>query len=235
VDLNEDGQGDILSGSYSRRGHEDGMAGVFQVLYGSADGKFAAAAELNGVDGKPLVIPADNDTEIPKKICTRPTAVDWDGDGDLDLVVGNFEGTFCVFSGEGKGKFDPVPKFLDANDGEALKVPGAHSDPALVDWDGDGDLDILSGSSEGGVHWAENLGEGSVAAFKTIIEAGSGDAWGEAVKLSALKGAASSTRVFAADVDGDGKLDLLVGDQVTVETAAGGSETTGFVWFYRQK
>ena len=31
-----------------------------------------------------------------------------------------------------------------------------HSDPFVIDWDGDGDLDLLSGSSNGGVYWAEN-------------------------------------------------------------------------------
>jgi hypothetical protein len=37
-----------------------------------------------------------------------------------------------------------------------LKIEGHHSDPFVVDWDGHGDLDLLSGSSEGGVQWAEN-------------------------------------------------------------------------------
>ena len=39
---------------------------------------------------------------------------------------------------------------------QPLKVEGHHGDPFVIDWDGDGDLDILSGSSEGGVQWAEN-------------------------------------------------------------------------------
>ena len=42
---------------------------------------------------------------MTENICTRPFAVDWDGDGHLDLVVGNFAGTFYWFKGEGKGKF----------------------------------------------------------------------------------------------------------------------------------
>jgi hypothetical protein len=71
--------------------------------------------------------------------------VDWDGDGNLDLVVGNFAGSFYVFSGEGKGKFQPKPKMIMTGE-SPLKVPGVHSDPFVIDWDNDGDLDLLSGS-----------------------------------------------------------------------------------------
>jgi len=53
VDLDGDGNRDILSGSYSRMGED--MAGLFQVLWGQRGGKFKKAAELNGTDGKPLV------------------------------------------------------------------------------------------------------------------------------------------------------------------------------------
>ena len=113
MDLNEDGHGDILSGSYSRMSQD--MAGLFQVLYGKAGGGFAKTEALEGTDGKPLIIPIKDRSEQTLNICTRPTAVDWDDDGDLDLVVGNFKGTFYVFSGEGKGQFDPVPERLDTS------------------------------------------------------------------------------------------------------------------------
>ena len=40
-----------------------------------------------------------------------------------------------------------------------------HSDPCLFDWDHDGDLDIVSGSNEGGVSVALNEGDASQADF----------------------------------------------------------------------
>ena len=85
------------------------MAGLFQVLWGQKDGSFKREQPLNGTDDQPLVIPAGKD-DVTDAICTRPTATDWDGDGDLDLVVGNFKGTFFVFTGEGKGAFQPPPQ-----------------------------------------------------------------------------------------------------------------------------
>src|SRR5947209_1257813 len=83
------------------------MAGLFQVLYGDADGTFRKAEVLKGTVGERLIIPANGEAQLTEKICTRPFAVDWDGDGHPDLVVGNFAGTFYWFKGEGKGTFRP--------------------------------------------------------------------------------------------------------------------------------
>jgi hypothetical protein len=222
VDLDGDGHRDILSGSYSRM--EQPMAGLFQVLHGKADGTFRQAEVLKGTDGKPLILPAtkENWTE---NICTRPFAVDWDGDGQLDLVVGNFNGTFYWFKGEGKGKFRPKAEIIKSGN-EPLKIHGHHSDPFVIDWDGDGALDLLSGSSDGGVQWAKNrAGKGKppdLAPFEWLIKPGRNVAYGELVKEEELTGPTTSTRIWVADVNGDGKLDLLVGDSVTLLSAAKG-------------
>jgi hypothetical protein len=228
VDLNGDDQIDILSGSYSRMGQP--MAGLFQVLWGQPDGSFKEAEPLADPEGEPLVIPAGADAQQQggvslETICTRPTAVDWDGDGDLDLVVGNFGGTFYVFAGEGKGSFLPEPTQL-TTDGQPLAIAGHHSDPFLVDWDGDGDLDLLSGSSQGGVQWAENVAASGnppeLTSFEPLIPAGSGIDYGQLLEEKDLTGPTSSTRIWVDDVNGDGKLDVLVGDSVTLTSPAKG-------------
>jgi hypothetical protein len=196
VDLDGDGQRDILSGSYSRTDPQ-GMAGLFQVLWGQPDGTFKKAVALGGTDGKPLIIPVERENWI-KNICTRPFAVDWDGDGHLDLVVGNFPGTFYLFKGQGNGKFLPKPEEMKSGD-EPLKIAGHHSDPFVVDWDGDGDLDVLSGSSEGGVQWAENrAGPGKppqLEVFRPLIKPGPPIEYGQILREEELKEPLRCTRV----------------------------------------
>ena len=231
MDINGDGNRDILSGSYSRM--EQAMAGLFQVLYGNGDRTFRKAEVLNGTDGQPLIIPISGQEQQTENICTRPFAVDWDNDGKLDLVVGNFTGTFYWFKGQGEGKFNPKPEIINAG-GQPLKIEGAHSDPFAVDWDRDGDLDLLSGSSNGGVQLAENkAGKGKLPElrpFQWLIKPGSVQ-YGQTLSEEQVKGPTTSTRVWADDVNGDGKLDLLVGDSITlVSPAQGLSEET-----YKQK
>jgi hypothetical protein len=228
VDLDGDGHTDILSGSYSRQ--EKSMAGTFHVLYGTKDGTFKKAVELKGTDGEPLIIPADDEERMTDKICTRPFATDWDGDGHLDLVVGNFAGTFFWFKGEGKGKFAPKPEQIKGGD-KPLKITGVHSDPFVVDWDGDGDLDLVSGSSDGAVYWADNTaGKGKVPTLKPfqVLVAPAEDEWGKTgatfkpLRETDIKRPTYGVRVWVADINGDGKLDLLVGDSTTLVTPAKG-------------
>ena len=82
------------------------MAGLFHVLYGKGDGTFRRAEVLKGTDGEPLIIPL-NGRQMTENICTRPFAVDWDGDGHRS-GRGNFSGTFYWFKGQGK-VFPPSP------------------------------------------------------------------------------------------------------------------------------
>lgn len=224
MDIDGDGLEDILSGSYSRM--EGKMAGLFQVMYGKSDGTFMKARALKGSDGEPLIIPTKGEEEITENICTRPFAVDWDGDGKLDLIVGNFAGSFYSFKGEGNGKFHPKPEKISDSAGQPLKISGHHGDPFVIDFDGDGDLDILSGSTEGGVQWAENIAAKGqppkLKAFQSLIPAAKGLKYGDPLKEEDLKGPTTATRIWVADVDGDGKLDIIVGDNTTLISPAKG-------------
>ena len=223
MDLDGDGYLDILSGTYSR--FEDSMAGLFYVLRGQAGGTFKKAAVLNGTDDEPLIIPIESEKSQTENICTRPFAIDWDADGDLDLVVGNFAGTFYVFTGEGDGKFLPKPEQIMAGN-DPLRIEGAHSDPFVIDWDADGDLDLLSGSSNGGVQWAENQAGPAKSPqfkrFRTLIKPKPQRGYGSLLSEADLTGPVNSSRVWVDDVDSDGKRDLLVGDCVTLISPAEG-------------
>ena len=230
MDLNGDGTIDVLSGSYSRKSED--MAGLFQVLFGRKGGGFGRPQPLDGSDGEPLILPKQKndqgDDGILDAICTRPTAVDLDGDGKLDLVAGNFRGTFGFFRGGGDGDFDPKAEWLQA-DGKPLSV-GGHGDPFFVDHDGDGDLDLWSGSEMGGVYLFENLGSKTAPKWgkrTTVCQPPRVQRVGESPRApefgdAHLRGPQRSTRVWLADVDGDGKLDLLVGDTLALVQAAPG-------------
>jgi len=227
VDIDGDGHRDILSGSYSRT--EKAMAGLFQVLYGKPNRTFRIAEVLTGTDGEPLIIPLNGQPRT-ENICTRPFAVDWNGDRHLDLVVGNFSGTFYWFRGEGKGKFAPIPEPIKAAT-QPLRIEGHHSDPFVVDWDRDGDLDVLSGSADGGVQWAENIAGKrklpKLRPFQVLIKPGRRIEHAP-INENELTGPTTSTRVWGDDVNGDGKLDLLVGDSVTLVTPAKGLSAEEF-------
>jgi hypothetical protein len=82
-----------------------------------------------------------------------PTLVDIDGDGDLDLVIGTDAGPIEVFLNQGTRE---LPDFVG---GDQLPIHVRPlTVPAVVDLDGDGDLDVLVGNTGGGVMYFRNSG-----------------------------------------------------------------------------
>src|SRR5688572_24763601 len=212
------------------------MAGLFWLLAGTGDGGVGKAVAVKGADGKPLIIPAE-EKDMVKRICTQPAAHDWDGDGDLDIVTGNFEGTYFYFRNEGtkeKPAFHPKAEQIMSGD-KPLHLDRGHSGVCAVDWDGDGDADIVTGSARGGVFLAENQTTGTAlpqfSAFRELLpQATSMDDSGADPGTSPLLPGAPGidTRVWVADVNGDGKLDLLIGDSARLVSRAAGVSKTEF-------
>ncbi|MFO0529093.1 MAG: hypothetical protein ACK52A_13425, partial [Planctomycetota bacterium] len=85
MDWTGDGKLDILSGCYWTEGADGGH---IQLLAGRGGLDFAESIDLLSGEGKPLLNEAlaEDESNQTSIICVQQHAVDYDGDGDLDLV-----------------------------------------------------------------------------------------------------------------------------------------------------
>jgi hypothetical protein len=133
-------------------------------------------------------------------IFSTPAFADLDGDDDLDLVVGNKDGTFKYFENIGNGT-SPVFTDLTSNPFRMFYV-GRHSAPVFIDVDNDLDLDLVSGERYGFILFYENIG--------TITSPEFTKRTGTLNPFNGIKVGSQSNPAFA-DIDGVKKFDLIVG------------------------
>ncbi len=128
-----------------------------------------------------------------------PAFGDLDGDGDLDLIVGQWkQGRLSLYRNRGTAR---QPDFVAENT-EYLKLTrGSNSTPALVDIDADGDLDLFAGEFSGTLNFYRNDGTPQAPAFTLVSDEYAGIDVGQ-----------RSFPVFH-DLDADGDLDLVLGTE----------------------
>ena len=143
--------------------------------------------------------------DIDVGLRAAPTVVDWDNDGMKDLAIGAYDGKIHLYINEGT---DTEPDFLAdtlVQQGSSdLIVPSERSSPVILDLDGDGNKDILTGNTDGELLLYINTGTDAAPTFSgySLVDSG-----GTPIDLL---GSARS-RPFICDWTGDGYLDVLIG------------------------
>ena len=152
ADFDADGDLDLLCGEFL-----DGFT-YFENIGSRTQPKYAKGRRLMHGD-RPLTM----DLEM-----IVPVAFDWDRDGDFDWIVGDEDGRVAFIENTGHlvdrlPQFEP-PRYFQQEADEVQS--GALATPVGFDWDGDGDIDIVSGNTSGYIEFFENLSGPKVASPK---------------------------------------------------------------------
>lgn len=131
-DFDHDGKKDLIFSDQENPGFY-----FFRNVHSDADPRFAPAKRLGLT---PYMRP------------NLGSVVDWDGDGRQDLIACEFEHSIRFYRNQGTGNPGEEPNFSQP-DGITIVKPYSImmiSGADAVDWNRDGDLDILTGQGHGG-------------------------------------------------------------------------------------
>jgi hypothetical protein len=143
-------------------------------------------APFEGVNGTDITSDAHSTFEI--------ALGDVDGDGDLDVVSGDFDGIRMYLNNGTQDPFSGVASLEIASDSSR---PGSLS---LVDLDRDGDLDLLIGENGFGGHINLYLNNGSAAPFST------------STAINLTEDTLNTQSLAIGDLTGDGIVEVIAGN-----------------------
>lgn len=146
-----------------------------------------------------------------------PVSLDWDKDGDIDLIVGDEDGRVAFVENTGlTEEHMPIfksPKYFQQK-AEHVKF-GALVTPFSVDWDDDGDEDLICGNSAGHIAFIENLDGGDTPkwAAPKLLEADAKVIRIQANENGSIQGPCEAkwgyTTLSVADWNNDGLKDII--------------------------
>lgn len=137
-----------------------------------------------------------------------PAFADLDGDGDMDMLLGSDSGKILFFDNiAGAGA---VPVFAEPiADYQQIEVE-SFSTPVLFDFEGDGDADLITGSSRGRLSFYRNEGSAGQPVFSLVT-----DFWG-GVDVTDFQLSYTGYSVPAFILNGSGEVNLLVGSETGI-------------------
>ncbi len=146
-----------------------------------------------------------------------PSSADWDNDGLVDLIVGIEDGRVVFMKNTGKKNADGIlfkaPEYLQQK-AQYLKF-GALVTPYSVDWDDDGDEDLICGNTAGYIGFIENLENGGTPkwAKPVYLQADGKTILIQAGKNGSIQGPAERkwgyTTLSVVDWNSDGLKDIV--------------------------
>lgn len=140
---------------------------------------------------------------IGSSLAFYPTFADLDGDGDEDMILGEYTG-YCYFLENTGGAGNPAifNTFLPLANSEGTAIfDGTFTYPNLVDLDRDGDHDLVIGKRNGKLSYYKNTGVGTYNFEFVTSEFGGVDVSGESIEGHAI----------TQFVEVDGEYQLIVG------------------------
>lgn len=136
---------------------------------------------------------------------SNPDFVDIDGDGDLDLLVGESGGRIYFYRNDGNSNTPVWTSVGYVADSAATTIDaGSYSSPKFIDIDGDGDYDLLVGESGGRIYFYRNDGNSNTPVWTSVGYV--------ADSAAATIDAGSYCSPDFVDIDGDGDLDIFTGE-----------------------